>query len=114
VHGPAALRRLFRGGFSGRETPRLSWKEGHNQAFVYFGGMPVPTEYGHRQVLIKAFVWEVVISHASEVIARYGLPNGRAPVAPFGPTSADDEELRDLDRYRTSPNAEDVASASDV
>ncbi len=32
----------------------------------------VPTEYGHRQVLIKAFVWEVVISCASEVIARHG------------------------------------------
>jgi hypothetical protein len=32
----------------------------------------VPTEYGHRQVLIKAFVWEVVICCASEVIARHG------------------------------------------
>jgi transposase len=31
----------------------------------------VPSEYGHRQVLVKAFVWEVVISHSSEVIARH-------------------------------------------
>ena len=32
----------------------------------------VPVAYGHRQVLVKAFVWEVVISVASEVIARHG------------------------------------------
>ena len=31
----------------------------------------VPTEYGHRQVLVKAFVWEVVISAGSEVIGRH-------------------------------------------
>ena len=31
----------------------------------------VPTAYGHRAVLLKAFVWEVVISAASEVIARH-------------------------------------------
>src|SRR5450631_1318514 len=31
----------------------------------------VPVAYGHRQVLVKAFVWEVVISAASEVIARH-------------------------------------------
>ena len=31
----------------------------------------VPTAYGHRSVLLKAFVWEVVISAASEVIARH-------------------------------------------
>ena len=31
----------------------------------------MPTEYGHRQVLVKAFVWEVVISCTSEVIARH-------------------------------------------
>jgi transposase len=31
----------------------------------------VPVAYGHRQVLVKAFVWEVVISVASEVIARH-------------------------------------------
>ena len=31
----------------------------------------VPTEYGHRQVLVKAFVWEVVIGCSSEVIARH-------------------------------------------
>ena len=37
----------------------------------------VPTEYGHRQVLVKAFVWEVVISCASEVIARHTRSYGR-------------------------------------
>ena len=31
----------------------------------------VPVEYGHRQVLVKAFVWDVVISCSSEVIARH-------------------------------------------
>ncbi len=30
-----------------------------------------PVAYGHRQVLLKAFVWEVVISCGSEVIARH-------------------------------------------
>jgi hypothetical protein len=37
----------------------------------------VPTEYGHRQVLVKAFVWEVVISSGSEVIARHSRSYGR-------------------------------------
>jgi hypothetical protein len=31
----------------------------------------VPTQYGHRQVLVKGFVHEVVIACASEVIARH-------------------------------------------
>jgi hypothetical protein len=31
----------------------------------------VPTEYGHRQVLVKGFVHEVVIACASEVVARH-------------------------------------------
>jgi transposase len=31
----------------------------------------VPTEYGHRQVLVKGYVHEVVIASASEVIARH-------------------------------------------
>jgi hypothetical protein len=37
----------------------------------------VPTAYGHRQVLVKAFVWEVVISAGSEVIARHSRSYGR-------------------------------------
>jgi hypothetical protein len=37
----------------------------------------VPTEYGHRQVLVKAFVWDLVISCASEVIARHARSYGR-------------------------------------
>lgn len=31
----------------------------------------VPVEYGHRPVLVKAFVWDVAISAASVVIARH-------------------------------------------
>ena len=30
----------------------------------------VPVKYGHQGVLVKAFVWEVVIACGSEVIAR--------------------------------------------
>jgi len=37
----------------------------------------VPVEYGHRQVLVKAFVWDVVISCSSEVIARHPRSYGR-------------------------------------
>ena len=36
----------------------------------------VPTAYGHRAVLVKAFVWEVVISAGSEVIARHAEVTG--------------------------------------
>jgi transposase len=36
-----------------------------------------PVEYGHRQVLVKAFVWEWVISYMSEVIARHPRNYGR-------------------------------------
>ena len=31
----------------------------------------VPTEYGHRPVLVKGYVHEIVIAHGSEVIARH-------------------------------------------
>jgi hypothetical protein len=37
----------------------------------------VPVEYGHRQVLVKAFVWEVVIGCGSEVMARHSRSYGR-------------------------------------
>ena len=37
----------------------------------------VPVAYAHRQVLVKAFVWEVVISCASEIIARHRRSYGR-------------------------------------
>jgi DNA replication protein DnaC len=37
----------------------------------------VPVEYGHRHVLVKAFVWEVVIACASGVIARHARSYGR-------------------------------------
>ena len=46
---------------------------GSSQALVRYetNDYSVPVEYGHRQVLLKAFVWEVVISCSSEVIARH-------------------------------------------
>jgi transposase len=37
----------------------------------------VPVEYGHRQVLVKAFAWEMVIACGSEVIARHVRSYGR-------------------------------------
>jgi len=37
----------------------------------------VPAAYGHRQVLVKAFVWELVICCMSEVIARHRRSYGR-------------------------------------
>lgn len=45
----------------------------NSQALVRYeaNDYSVPTEYGHRQVLLKAFVWEVVISCSSEVIAQH-------------------------------------------
>jgi transposase len=51
----------------------------NSQALVRYetNDYSVPTEYGHRQVLVKAFVWEVVISCASEVIARHTRSYGR-------------------------------------
>ncbi|MFI5107081.1 MAG: transposase, partial [Terriglobales bacterium] len=51
-----------------QRTTRVS-----SQALVRYetNDYSVPVEYGHRQVLVKAFVWEVVIGAASEVIARH-------------------------------------------
>ena len=51
-----------------RRTTRAS-----SQALVRYetNDYSVPTEYGHRPVLLKAFVWEVVISAGSEVVARH-------------------------------------------
>jgi hypothetical protein len=45
----------------------------NSQALVRYAtnDYSVPAAYGHRAVLLKAFVWEVVISAASEVIARH-------------------------------------------
>lgn len=37
----------------------------------------VPVEYGHRPVLVKAFVWEMVIACGSEVIAWHARSYGR-------------------------------------
>jgi transposase len=50
-----------------------------SQALVRFetNDYSVPTAYAHRQVLVKAFVWEMVISCSSEVIARHVRSYGR-------------------------------------
>lgn len=57
-----------------QKTPRAS-----SQALVRYetNDYSVPVEYAHRQVLLKAFVWEVVISAGSEVIARHPRSHGR-------------------------------------
>ena len=57
-----------------KRTTRVS-----SQALVRYetNDYSVPVAYGHRQVLVKAFVWEVVISCASEVIARHARSYGR-------------------------------------
>ena len=57
-----------------RRTTRVS-----SQALVRYetNDYSVPVEYGHRQVLVKAFVWELVISFMSEVIARHKRSYGR-------------------------------------
>jgi transposase len=57
-----------------KRTTRVS-----SQALVRYetNDYSVPVAYGHRQVLVKAFVWEVVISCASEVIARHVRSYGR-------------------------------------
>ena len=57
-----------------KRTTRVS-----SQALVRYAtnDYSVPVEYGHRQVLVKAFVWEVVISAGSEVIARHSRSYGR-------------------------------------
>jgi transposase len=57
-----------------QRTTRVS-----SQALVRYetNDYSVPTEYGHRQVLVKAFVWEVVIGAGSEVIARHSRSYGR-------------------------------------
>lgn len=57
-----------------QRTTRVS-----SQALVRYetNDYSVPVEYGHRQVLVKAFVWNVAISCASEVIARHRRSYGR-------------------------------------
>jgi hypothetical protein len=57
-----------------KRTTRVS-----SQALVRYetNDYSVPVEYGHRQVLVKAFVWELVISSMSEVIARHKRHYGR-------------------------------------
>jgi len=37
----------------------------------------VPTEHGHREVLVKGYVQEVVIAYGSDMIARHTRSYGR-------------------------------------
>jgi len=55
------------------EACRKRTTRASSQALVRYetNDYSVPVEYGHRQVLVKAFVWEVVICAGSEVIARH-------------------------------------------
>ena len=69
-----------------------------SQALVRFetNDYSVPVEYGHRQVLLKAFVWEIAISCSSEVIARHPRSYGRErddlqSAAPSGAIGAQDQ-----------------------
>jgi transposase len=57
-----------------RRTTRAS-----SQALVRYetNDYSVPVAYGHCPVLVKAFVWEVVIASGSEVIARHRRSYGR-------------------------------------
>jgi len=50
-----------------------------SQALVRFetNDYSVPVKYGHQRVLVKAFVWDVVIACGSEVIARHRRSYGR-------------------------------------
>jgi len=52
----------------GKRTTRAS-----SQALVRYEGndYSVPVAYAHQQVLVKAYVWDIVISYASEVVARH-------------------------------------------
>jgi transposase len=57
-----------------RRSTRVS-----SQALVRYetNDYSVPVKYGHQRVLLKAFVWEVVIACNSEVIARHRRHYGR-------------------------------------
>jgi hypothetical protein len=61
------------------EACRKRTTRASSQALVRYetNDYSVPVEYGHRQVLVKAFVWEVVISCSSEVMARHPRSYGR-------------------------------------
>ena len=72
-----------------------AWLDGHNRAFVFFGGVPqsilydndkclvsrilryrtndysVPVAYGHQEVWIRGYVHEVVIGCGAGIIARH-------------------------------------------
>jgi len=62
----------------------------------------VPVEYAHRPVLVKAFVWEVVMAAASEVIARHPRSYDREEMV-FDP-------LHYLALLERKPNALDQAA----
>ena len=64
----------------------------------------VPVEYGHRQVLVKAYVWKVLISYMNEVIARHDRSYEREDIV-FEP-------LHYLSLLEQKPNALDQGGTS--
>lgn len=60
----------------------------------------LPTEFGHRQVLVKGFVHEIVIARASEVIARHQRSYEREAVIfdPLHYLALLEQETRALDQ----------------
>jgi hypothetical protein len=55
------------------------WTRASSQALVRYetNDYSVPVAYGHQRVLLKAFVWEVVIACGNEEIARHPRSYGR-------------------------------------
>jgi len=55
------------------------WTRASSQALVRYetNDYSVPTAYGHQRVLLKAYVWEVVIACGNEEIARHPRSYGR-------------------------------------
>jgi transposase len=61
------------------ESCRKRSTRASSQALVRFetNDYSVPVRYGHQRVLVKAFVWDVVIASGSEVIAHHRRSYGR-------------------------------------
>jgi transposase len=81
-------------------------REAHCEGqFAVAGALPdqrysVPTEYGHREVLVKGYVHEVVIACGSEVIARHRRSYQREDMIfdPLHYLALLEEKLRALDQ----------------
>jgi len=56
---------------------RTAWVSSLSLVRYHGNDYSVPTEYGHREVLVKGYVQEVVIAYGSEMIARHTRSYGR-------------------------------------